>query len=68
MSKTNILFIICKLIERLYTTTKSLFTIKQVELINKIEFAKAALNKNFETFVKHIVAFEASKIMIHFFE
>lgn len=32
---------------------------KQVELINKYEFAKATLDKNSETFVIHVVALNA---------
>ena len=37
-----------------YITTKTLFTINWVELINKKEFAKATLNTNFKTFVIYI--------------
>lgn len=40
--------------------------IKQVEIFVKKEFAKAALNKNSETFAIYIIAFKASKITIDF--
>ena len=41
---------------RSYTTAKALPSTKQVELIDKKEFAKAALDKNSETFVVHIAS------------
>lgn len=41
---------------RSYIAIKILFTIKQVKLINKKEFAIAALDKYFKTFVVHIAA------------
>ena len=34
-------------------------TARQIELINKYQFAKAILDKNSKTFVVHIVAIEA---------
>lgn len=36
----------------------------RIELINKKEFAKVALDKNLETFMIHIIALEA--MLIHF--
>ncbi len=50
-----------KLIWRSYITTEALPTTMRMELINKNEFAKAALDENFETLVVHIAALEASK-------
>ena len=47
---------------------EALSTTNQIELINKKEFAKAALNENFETFVVHITTLEVPITMsIHFF-
>lgn len=37
-----------------------LCTTNWVELIDKSDFAKAALNENFKTFVIHVVALEAA--------
>ncbi len=54
-----------KLIWRSYTTAKVLFTTNWVKFIDKKEFAKAALNENFEIFIIHILALET--IMIHLF-
>ena len=39
-----------------YTTAKALPTIKQVELIDKKEFGKTALDEKSETFVIHVVS------------
>ncbi len=51
-----------KLIWRSYTTAKALTTTSWVELINKREFAKAALDKNSETFVVYIAILKAMTI------
>lgn len=48
----------------LYILVKTLLITKRVELINKTKFAKAALDKNFETFVMHIAALEAPLVRI----
>lgn len=45
-----------KLTWRLYTTAETLSITCQVKLIDKREFVKTALDKNFETFVVHIAA------------
>ena len=58
LSNTNRLFLERVLIWRFYTTVKALPTTKQVKLINKKEFIKAALNKNSETYVIHVVILE----------
>ncbi len=41
---------------RSYTVAEALTTAKQVELIDKHEFTKAALGENSETFVVHVAA------------
>ncbi len=48
-----------KLIWRLYIAVEALHTTRQVELIDKKEFAKAAMEKNFEIFVVHVAALES---------
>ncbi len=50
---------------RLYTATEALPTARKVELIDKHEFAKAALDENSETFVVHIAALEAPEPAVH---
>ena len=57
LSNADVQFVEKELIWRSYTTAKALPTIKQVELIDKKEFAKAALDKNSETFVVHVAFF-----------
>lgn len=44
--------------------TKSLPITKQVEIINKKEFAKVVLNKNIKVFVMHVTFLSFNKIMI----
>lgn len=46
---------------RFYTTAETLTTTKQVKIIDRKAFAKAALNKNFEAFVMHVTSFSLSK-------
>lgn len=56
-----------KLTQKFYIITKVLPTTNRVELINKKEFAKAALDKNFETFIIYVAALEVpTAIPIHF--
>ncbi len=52
-----------KLIWRSYTTVEALPTTSWVELIDKREFAKAALDGNSETFVVHVAALEIPTTM-----
>ena len=66
-SNAYVLFIEKEFTWRSYTTTKALPTTKQVELINKKEFAKAALDKNFETFVVYVVSFSSTPFNVHLF-
>lgn len=47
---------------RSYNTPKALPIICCKELIDKIEFAKAVLNKNLETFIMHVLALETTTI------
>ncbi len=54
-----------KLTWRSYTTAEALPTTSRVELIDKREFAKAALDENSETFVVHISALDVAKPSIH---
>ena len=56
LSNIKIQFDIKSFIWRSYSTDKALPITKRVELINKYEFAKAALNENSETFIVHIAA------------
>lgn len=46
---------------RSYTTEKALPTTSRIKLINKKEYAKAALDKNSEIFVVHIAALVATR-------
>lgn len=48
-----------KLAWRSSTITEALYIAKRVELIEKYEFAKVALNKNANIFVVYIAALEA---------
>ena len=58
LSNTDVQFGEKKLTWRSYTTAKALPTTKQVEFINKKEFAKVALDENSETFVVHVAFFD----------
>ncbi len=49
------------LIWRLYTTADVLPTTSRVELIDKREFAKMALDQNCKTFVVHVATLEATR-------
>ena len=57
LSNANVQFVEKELTWRSYTTAKALPTTKRVELINKKEFAKTALDENSETFVVHVASF-----------
>ena len=50
-----------KLSWRTYTATEVLPTTSRVELIDKREFTKAALDANSEAFVVHMLALEATE-------
>lgn len=59
LSNIDIKFDAKKLTWKKYTVVKAMPTIRQIKLIDKQEFMKAALNKASKTFVLHIAALEA---------
>ncbi len=62
-SNANVEFVkLGKLTWRTYTAAEALPTTSWVELINKRELARAALDKNSETFVVHVSALEVTTI------
>ena len=70
LSNANIQFARKELTWRSYTTAEALLTTKQIELLDKKEFAKAALDEKSETFVLHVAAMEAllAGMAIHFLQ
>ena len=56
LSKANIRFTEQKLVLRIYIAAETLSMIKRVKIINKWEFAVAALNADDKTFMVHVVA------------
>ena len=54
LSNANIGFFNRELTWRTYSTTEALSTIKKVQIIDRNEFAKAALDLDKKTFVVHI--------------
>lgn len=66
-SNTYILFGAERFTWRSYTDIQILPTTKRVELIDKPEFAKVALDKNSEMFFVHVAIFEAPKPAISIF-
>ena len=58
LSNADVQFVEKELIWRSYTTAKALQTTKRVELIDKKEFAKVALDENSETFVVHVASLD----------
>ena len=66
VSNVNIQFAEKELISRTYTTAKVLFTNQKIELINKEDFAQAALDANIKAFVLHVSSLSLRlKIIIH---
>ena len=67
LSNVDIQFDKKELTWRSYTAAEALPTTKRVEIIDKKEFAKAALDAESETFVVHVAALEAplSGMTIH---
>lgn len=55
-----------KFIQRSYTAIKTLFTISQIEIIDKREFGKAVIDKNFKIFVLYISALEVIELSNHY--
>lgn len=64
-SNANIQFKKKKFTQRTYTAAKALSTTKWVELINKKEFIKTALDKNSKIFLVHISALQVLEMIIH---
>ena len=56
VSKADKRFAERELVWRTYTTTEALSTTRRVEIINKKEFAAAALNADNKTFMMHVAA------------
>ena len=54
LNNANIKFAQKKSIWRSYIIVKALSTIKQMEIINKKNFAKLALDEHNETFITHV--------------
>ena len=59
LSNADIQFAEKELMWRSYTAAESVPTTKRVKLIDKKEFAKAALDEESENFVVHVAALEA---------
>ncbi len=65
LSNTDVKFAeLEKLIWRSYIVAEALPITSRVELIDKKEFAKAALDENSETFVVHVAAIELPTAML----
>ena len=65
LSNANIQFAQKKLTWRSYTTAKALPTTKRVEIIDRKEFAKAALDEHVEAFVVHVISLNLNSMLIH---
>ena len=66
LSKADVRFAERKLVWRTYTAAEALPTTRRVEIIDKREFAAAALNADDETFVVHVAALaEPTTMPIH---
>ena len=65
LSNADIQFDTRNLTCRTYSTTEDLPTTRQVELINKHEFARATLDENSEAFIIHVADLEALDLAIH---
>ncbi len=57
-----------KLTWRSYTTTEALATTIGMELIDKREFVKAAMNENSEILVIHISVLDVAELSIYLFQ
>ena len=65
LSNAGVQFVEMELTWRSYITAEALSTAKRVELINKKEFAKAALDENSETFVVHVASLSSISLDVH---
>lgn len=68
LRNANIQFGAKKLIQRSYTPAKALPTTSQMELINKKEVAKAAIDRNSETFIMYRSALDIANSLIYLFQ
>ena len=64
-SNANIQFAQKELTWRSYTTAEALPTTKRVEIIDRKEFAKAALDKHVEAFVVHVTSLSLNSMSIY---
>ena len=64
-NNADIQFVEKELTWRSYTITEAPPTTKRVELINKREFAKAALDENSKTFVVHVASLSSTPLNVH---
>lgn len=64
-SNVNIQFVKKKLIQRSYIIAKALPIIKRIEIIDKKEFSKAALDRNIEAFGINVIFLNFSSILIY---
>ena len=67
LSNVDIRFVEREITWRRYTTAKALLTTQRMKLINKKEFAAAALDADSETFVVHVTALdiEGTNMAVH---
>ncbi len=65
LSNTDFQFGAKKLTWRSYTIAEALSTTSRGKLIDKREFAKAALDENLETFIMHVSALDIAESLIH---
>ena len=65
LSNADIKFAQKELTWRSYTTAEALPTTKRVEIIDRKEFAKAALDEHVEAFVVHVTSLSLNSMSIH---
>ena len=65
LSNADIKFAQKELTWRSYITAEALTTIKWVEIIDRKEFAKAALDENVEAFLVHVTYLSLNLMAIH---
>ena len=65
ISNADMLFDEKTLTWKTYITNKALFTIKQIQIINKNDFVIAALDADSETFVVHIAFWKWEKMPVY---
>ena len=65
LRNVDVLFSERELIWRFYLAAEALSTTKRMKIIDKKEFAKAALDENVEAFVVYMISFNRNSILIH---